>query len=183
MTKVFRNTLDFESRPLYVPLHCGSTVIQAGVAQLVRAPPCHGGGREFESRLSRHSMEWRFYSSAGAGRNYSTENALQTSRLKRTTSFIRMTIPHAYAHLAVCNLTGIFQHYCGRTVLQVGESNPGVSGCAVGQLPRAVTLVANLLPDLRYQRVPGSPWPVTVAGRGCRRDAVSLCQVTNARAA
>jgi hypothetical protein len=27
----------------------------AGVAQLVRAPPCHGGGRGFKSRLSRQS--------------------------------------------------------------------------------------------------------------------------------
>ena len=26
----------------------------AGVAQLVRAPPCHGGGRGFDPRLSRH---------------------------------------------------------------------------------------------------------------------------------
>ena len=27
------------------------------VAQLVRAPPCHGGGREFESHLGRLSIE------------------------------------------------------------------------------------------------------------------------------
>ena len=26
------------------------------VAQLVRAPPCHGGGREFESLLGRYSL-------------------------------------------------------------------------------------------------------------------------------
>ena len=28
----------------------------AGVAQLVRAPACHAGGREFKSRHSRHSL-------------------------------------------------------------------------------------------------------------------------------
>lgn len=27
------------------------------VAQLVRAPPCHGGGREFESLLGRYFLE------------------------------------------------------------------------------------------------------------------------------
>ena len=34
------------------------------MAQLVRAPPCHGGGREFESHLGRFSLFWGL-SSAG----------------------------------------------------------------------------------------------------------------------
>ena len=41
------------------PFHGGNTgsipvgVIYGPIAQLVRAPPCHGGGREFESLLGR----------------------------------------------------------------------------------------------------------------------------------
>ena len=32
---------------------CGYVLFNGPVAQLVRAPPCHGGGREFESLLGR----------------------------------------------------------------------------------------------------------------------------------
>ena len=31
----------------------GANILCGPVAQLVRAPPCHGGGREFESHLGR----------------------------------------------------------------------------------------------------------------------------------
>ena len=35
----------------------GTIYLQYGpVAQLVRAPPCHGGGREFESLLGRYGI-------------------------------------------------------------------------------------------------------------------------------
>ena len=40
------------------------TTFNGPVAQLVRAPPCHGGGREFESHLGRFSLFWGL-SSAG----------------------------------------------------------------------------------------------------------------------
>ena len=37
---------------------CGfeGTYLFGPVAQLVRAPPCHGGGREFESHLGRYGV-------------------------------------------------------------------------------------------------------------------------------
>ena len=41
-------------------LICGFEGIYGPVAQLVRAPPCHGGGRRFESDLG------RFYKDKGS---------------------------------------------------------------------------------------------------------------------
>ncbi len=38
----------------YIALALNKASLNAGVVQLVRTPPCHGGGRGFKSRLSRH---------------------------------------------------------------------------------------------------------------------------------
>ena len=35
------------------------------MAQLVRAPPCHGGGLEFESRLGRHAKAFGILAQLG----------------------------------------------------------------------------------------------------------------------
>ena len=48
-------------KKLYAVLKVLISAFNGLVAQLVRAPPCHGGGRGFESRLGR---SWKF-SSAG----------------------------------------------------------------------------------------------------------------------
>ena len=53
----------------------------AGVAQLVRAPPCHGGGRGFKSRLSRQSI--LLSANTLFLREYTAQSGLGLARLVR----------------------------------------------------------------------------------------------------
>ena len=48
--------LDTTQGLAYTPLTSKHSL--GGVAQLVRAPACHAGGREFKSRHSRHSIKF-----------------------------------------------------------------------------------------------------------------------------
>ena len=43
------------ANPLFILIWIIS-MLNGPVAQLVRAPPCHGGGREFESHLGRSEI-------------------------------------------------------------------------------------------------------------------------------
>jgi hypothetical protein len=93
----------------------------AGVAQLVRAPPCHGGGRGFESRLSRQFFQWL---SARSG---------PTFRLSPKTTFRRLSrrcVRGGGSHDRAVALAR-FVGYAGSemTLLPLKQRNIRAAGC------------------------------------------------------
>ena len=58
-TKKYKKAIDFSTKLVYNKFRClrefstATKMVQGLVVQLVRTPPCHGGGRGFESHPGR----------------------------------------------------------------------------------------------------------------------------------
>ena len=87
---------------LYVVLKVhGIFNIDGPVAQLVRAPPCHGGGRGFESRLGRSI--WDLSSAGRASALQAEGHRFEPCRSHLTNSFIGYADVAQLAEQLICN--------------------------------------------------------------------------------
>ena len=71
------------------------------MAQLVRAPPCHGGGREFESLLGR--LRWGLSSAGRASALQAEGHRFEPCRSHLTNSFISYADVAQLAEQLICN--------------------------------------------------------------------------------
>ena len=71
------------------------------MAQLVRAPPCHGGGRGFESRLGR--FKWDLSSAGRASALQAEGHRFEPCRSHLTNSFISYADVAQLAEQLICN--------------------------------------------------------------------------------
>ena len=73
------------------------------VAQLVRAPPCHGGGRGFESLLGRFIIIWDLSSAGRASALQAEGHRFEPCRSHLTNSFISYADVAQLAEQLICN--------------------------------------------------------------------------------
>ena len=71
------------------------------MAQLVRAPPCHGGGREFESLLGR--LRWGLSSAGRASALQAEGHRFEPCRSHLTNFFISYADVAQLAEQLICN--------------------------------------------------------------------------------
>ena len=107
-------------------------IIYGLVAQLVRAPPCHGGGHGFESRLGRFSncftiTVWDLSSAGRASALQAEGHRFEPCRSHLTNSFISYADVAQLAEQLICN-----QQVIGSSPI-IGFYT--ISYCIYGQIP------------------------------------------------
>ena len=144
-------------KKLYAVLKVLISTFNGLVAQLVRAPPCHGGGRGFESLLGRY---WDLSSAGRASALQAEGHRFEPCRSHLTNSFISYADVAQLAEQLICNqqvigsspIIGLHQtvnlnDVCWKTVkLHMGGFPSGQRGQTVNLLQFASVVRIHLRP-------------------------------------